>query len=204
MPVFRVKWHRRLYRGRIDLSGWMWDSLISRSRQTGKYWRPRNSSGKRHGNSSKHNVKGIRVTGGSQRRRKRVKQLSRIHAPIANPHRDFAHKVARYLVNTYGIMAVEKLHIHGMRKNHHLAKSIHDAGWNPLLDLTIAKAEEAGRDAVLVNPKPPRQDCSTPGCSYRNTDLTLPDRTWQCPRCGALPDRDMNAANHILTRALAG
>ena len=141
---------------------------------------------------------------GSKRRRKRVRALSKVHEHIANQRRDFAHKVARYLVNTYGVIAFEKLNISGMLKNHHLAKSIQDAGWNQLINLTIVKAEEAGRNVVLVNPKHTSQDCSTPGCSYRKTDLTLKDRVWQCPRCGTLHDRDINAANNILARALAG
>jgi len=140
---------------------------------------------------------------GSKRRKKRVKQLARIHEHIANQRRDFAHKVSRYLVNTYGLIAFEKLNIAGMLKNHNLAKSIADAGWNQLINFTIAKAEEAGRNVILVNPKYTSQDCSTPGCSYRKTDLTLKDRVWQCPECHTIHDRDINAANNILARALA-
>jgi len=140
---------------------------------------------------------------GSQRRKKRVRELARIHEHIANQRRDYAHKVSRYLVNTYGVIAFEKLNIAGMLKNHHLAKSIADAGWNQLINVTIAKAEDAGRHVILVNPKHTSQDCSTPGCSYRKTDLTLKDRMWQCPECHVIHDRDINAAHNILARALA-
>jgi len=141
---------------------------------------------------------------GSKRRKKRVKQLARIHEHIANQRRDFAHKVSRYLVNTYGLIAFEKLNVQGLLKNHHLAKSIQDAGWHQLINFTIAKAEDAGRHVILVNPQSTSQDCSTPGCTYRNTDLTLAIRAWTCPVCHTIHDRDINAANNILARALAG
>lgn len=141
---------------------------------------------------------------GSKRRKKRVRELARIHEHIANQRRDHAHKLSRYLINTYGLIAFENLNTLGLLKNHHLAKSIADAGWRQLLQCTIAKAEEAGRQVVLVDPKYTSQDCSTPGCVYRKTDLTLKDRVWQCPECGIHHDRDINAAQNILTRALAG
>ena len=118
--------------------------------------------------------------------------------------RDPAHKIARHLVNTYGLIAFEDLNAQGLLKNHHLAKSIADAGWHQLVQATTDKAARAGRRVVLVDPRYTSQDCSTDGCPYRKTDLTLADRIWQCPDCGVTHDRDINAAQNILQRALAG
>src|SRR5690606_11967286 len=65
---------------------------------------------------------------GSHRRKKAVRQLAKAHAHVANQRRDMAHKIARSLVNRYGLIAVEDLNVKEMLKNHHLAKSISDAG----------------------------------------------------------------------------
>ena len=43
---------------------------------------------------------------------------------------------------------------------------------------------------------PSSQICSM--CGYRNTDLTINDRTWKCPNCGEILDRDLNASINIL------
>ena len=39
-------------------------------------------------------------------------------------------------------------------------------------------------------------------CGYRNDGLTLADRQWVCPQCGAVHDRDLNAARNILRRGI--
>ena len=141
---------------------------------------------------------------GSRQRKKAVRRLAKAHEQVANQRRDTVHKIARHLVNTYGLIAFEDLNAQGLLKNHHLAKSIADAGWHQLVQATTYKAERAGRRVVLVDPRFTSQDCSSPHCTYRKADLTLADRTWQCPQCGAWHDRDRNAAQNILQRALAG
>ena len=141
---------------------------------------------------------------GSWRRKKAVRRLAKAHEHVANQRRDVAHKIARYVVNTYALIAFEDLNAQGLLNNHHLAKSIADARWHQLVQVTAYKAERAGRRVVLVDPRYTSQDCSTDGCTYRKTDLTLRDRTWQCPGCGVWHDRDINAARNILHRALAG
>lgn len=128
-------------------------------------------------------------------RAKRRKVVSHIHQRIANRRRDFAHKLARQLVNEYGILAFERLNEQGMLQNHHLAKSIQDAAWNQLVQFATYKAEEAGRRMVLVNPNGTSQRCSRCGVTVPK-DLSV--RTHDCPVCGLNIDRDENAAVNIL------
>jgi len=47
---------------------------------------------------------------------------------------------------------MEGLRIANMVRNHHLAKSIVDAGWNQFLTMIAHKAEEAGVVIVVVDP----------------------------------------------------
>jgi putative transposase len=102
-------------------------------------------------------------------------------------------------ISTYDHIAVEDLRITNMVKNSHLAKSILDAGWGYFTARLHAKAEEAGRVVVEVDPAYTSKDCS--GCGYRFEHLTLKDRWIDCPRCGLSLDRDHNAAINIRNRA---
>ena len=140
-----------------------------------------------------------RRTKGSHRRRKAVRNLQKLHEHIANQRRDTSHKIARQLVNQYDIISVENLNTQGLVKNHHLAKSIMDASWNIFILILTAKAEEAGRKVVKVNPQYTSQECSSCG-NIVNKDLSI--RIHKCPHCGLSLDRDVNAAINILNRGL--
>jgi len=94
---------------------------------------------------------------GSHRRRKALQALQRIHAHIRHQRRDFHHKVARVLVNRYGLIAVEELNIKGLAGGM-LAKAVHDAAWGQFLTILLAKAEEAVRIGVRVYAPKPRQN----------------------------------------------
>ena len=134
--------------------------------------------------------------GSSNRNKQRIK-VAGIHRKIRNQREDFAHKLSRTLVNTYDTIVFEKLQIQNMVKNHHLAKSIYDAGWYQLIQFTQYKAEYAGRVVELVDPKNTTQNCS--GCGVK-VPKSLSVRTHNCPHCGLTLDRDHNAAINILNR----
>ncbi len=136
---------------------------------------------------------------GSKRRKKAVRQLARCHEHIANQRMDNAHKVSRDLVTQYSLIAFENLRILNMTQNHHLAKSIADAGWNTLVQFTAYKAESAGCRVVLVNPYNTTQECSH---CHALVHKELQDRIHECPHCGYVQDRDINAAENILARAV--
>ncbi|WP_042227681.1 RNA-guided endonuclease InsQ/TnpB family protein, partial [Paenibacillus popilliae] len=127
----------------------------------------------------------------SMRRKKAVRILARLHEKVANQRKDHAHKVARQLVNRYGLIAFENLNVQGMVKNHHLAKSIADAGWHQLVQFTTYKAESAGRVVVQVDPRHTSQLCSHCGEIVKKG---LSVRMHQCHHCGYVADRDENAA----------
>ena len=84
-----------------------------------------------------------------------------------------------------------------MVKNHCLAKSIQDASWQQLIIFTQYKAEYAGRNVELVNPRNTSKTCSKCG---NIQDMPLSQRTYNCPSCGLTLDRDHNAAINILNK----
>jgi putative transposase len=134
---------------------------------------------------------------GSNRRRKARELLAKVHLRVKRARQDFAHKTARTLVTEYDQIAVEKLNIRGMVRNHPLAKSISDVGWGLFLNILIAKAASAGRVVVEVNPAGTSQVCAQCGeCVPKR----LAVRWHSCPYCGCELHRDHNAALNILKR----
>lgn len=135
---------------------------------------------------------------GSRRRRKAVALLQRCHEKIKNRRKDFINKLVCRLVRTNDVIVIEDLRITNMVQNHYLSKSIMDAGWGYLRQRLEVKAEEAGRQVVVVPPAYTSKLCS--GCGAIFEDLKLSTRWVTCRRCGLSLDRDHNAAINILRR----
>lgn len=136
---------------------------------------------------------------GTPERVKRRKVVSRTHERIANRRNDFSHQSSRRIVNRFGFIAVEDIHVNRMVHNHCLAKSISDAAWSGFLRNMTYKAEWAGRRIVAVNPAYTSQNCS--GCGHRQP-MPLGEHVYRCPCCGLEIGRDLNASLNILALGL--
>jgi putative transposase len=137
-----------------------------------------------------------RRTRGSHRRRKAVTLLVKAHQKVQRQRRDFHHKTALQLVRENDAISHEDLQTANMLKNHHLAKSIQDAGWSGFLSILTYKAACAGRRVVAVPPASTSQRCSGPGCGVI-VQKGLSVRWHACPECGTSLHRDHNAAKNI-------
>jgi putative transposase len=123
-----------------------------------------------------------------------VKLLARAHQKVKRQRADFHHKAAFALVREHDTIYHEELQVANMLKNHHLAKSISDAGWSAFLNILAAKAAYAGRRVVAVPPAYTSQTCS--GCGVV-VQKGLSVRWHRCPDCGTSLHRDQNAAKNI-------
>lgn len=139
-----------------------------------------------------------RAKKGSNNRKKRIQEVQRLHQHIQNQRKDFFDKLAHKLTLCYDVIAIEDLTITNMVKNHHLSKSILDAGWGYFKKRLLDKAIDTGKEVILVNPAYTSKTCSNCGKIFEN--LTLSDRWINC-ECGLSLDRDHNAAINILKRA---
>ncbi len=132
---------------------------------------------------------------GSNNRDKARLKVARLHESIGNRRTDFLHKASRKIADAYGTIYVEDLKIRNMVKNRKLAKSICDAGWGRFIGMITYKAESAGGQVIQVNPRNTTQNCSRCGEYVKKT---LSTRTHECPSCGLVLDRDLNASKNVL------
>ena len=97
---------------------------------------------------------------------------------------------------------MEDLNVKGMARNHRLAQSIMSAAWGKFFDMLEYKASWYGNDIIRVPAKyPSSQICSC--CGYKNPAVkNLTVRSWKCPQCHTVHDRDENAARNILSYGL--
>ena len=134
---------------------------------------------------------------GSHRRRKAAYLLARAHQRVRRTRADFHHKTALALVRQYDRIYHEDLQTANLLRNHHLAKSIADAGWSAFLRILSCKAAEAGKIVVAVPAAFTSQACS--GCGVL-VQKGLSVRWHRCPDCDTSLHRDHNAARNILAR----
>jgi putative transposase len=135
----------------------------------------------------------------SKNREKQRIKVAKVHEKIINQRNNILHKLSRYYVNNYNLIAIENLNVKGMVKNHHLSSSISDVSWSTFAQMLAYKAENAGRIVVKVDPRNTSQRCSRCG---RIVKKSLAVRTHRCPSCGLELNRDYNSARDILKSGL--
>ena len=138
---------------------------------------------------------------GSANRAKARHRVAGMHRKVREARLDHAHKTALRLVRDNQAVYAEDLAICGLARTR-LAKSVHDAGWAQLLRLLAEKAERYGRTFHRIGRfVPTSQVCSQ--CGTKDGPKPLGVRQWSCAACGAVHDRDVNAARNILAAGRA-
>ena len=131
--------------------------------------------------------------------------LAKAHLKAARQRAYFHHKTARQLVRDYDTIYREDLPIKTLlelreedmppdvRRQRNLGMS--DSGWANFFGILDAKAEETGREVILVNPA-----YTTRACSHCGHVLPGPvrQRIYVCPVCGYQAPRAHNAARNVL------
>jgi putative transposase len=134
---------------------------------------------------------------GSSRWRKAKRRLGRVHARAANIRSDALHKATTHLAKTHGRVVIEDLQVRqlcrGIRSHR---KSWADAAAGELRRQLTYKAGWYGCDLLIADRwYPSSQTCSA--CGGVNGELTMADRSWACPTCGTVHDRDENAGTNL-------
>lgn len=141
-----------------------------------------------------------KAKGSANRVKARVK-VARVHARIADRRRDHLHKLSTRIIRENQTVVIEDLSVRNMVRNHSLARAISDAAWSELRRQLEYKAEWYGRTVIAIDRfYPSSKTCSACGLIVEKLPLNV--REWTC-RCGAVHDRDVNAAKVILAAGLA-
>ncbi|MGW7718405.1 RNA-guided endonuclease InsQ/TnpB family protein [Streptomyces chartreusis] len=135
---------------------------------------------------------------GSANRAKARLKVARAHARTADARREFHHQLSTNIIRENRAVAVEDL-VRGLARTR-LAKSVHDAGWSKFVTMLEYKATRYGRTFTRIGRfEPTSQVCSQ--CGVKDGPKPLNVRTWTCGACGAVLDRDINAAVNVAKAA---
>ena len=126
---------------------------------------------------------------------KQSHKIALLYEHIANMRKDFLMKLTHWLVNNFDYIVVEDLKAMFMLANHKLARAAMDASFGMFKQFLAYQAYKHQIKLVLVDPKYTTQDCSI--CGY-HVKKPLNVRVHECPECGLILDRDINAAINIL------
>ncbi|KAB8186582.1 IS200/IS605 family element transposase accessory protein TnpB [Microbispora catharanthi] len=138
---------------------------------------------------------------GSANRAKARRRVARVYARITDRRRDFLHKLSTRLVRENQTVVIEDLTVRTMVRNHSLARAISDASWRELRSMLEYKTRWYGRELLVVDRWFPSSKLCSACCTLQES-MPLNVRTWECA-CGAVHDRDVNAAKNILAAGLA-
>ena len=140
----------------------------------------------------------FRAKRGSNNRKRRLFELNQLHYKIVNARNDFQWKLAHELCKNYGTIFIEDLNIDAMKRI--WGRKISDLSHSSFVDKLICIASKYGVKVHKIDRfYPSSKTCE---CGYIHKELSLKDRTWECPNCHRINDRDLLAANNILRRGI--
>jgi putative transposase len=140
---------------------------------------------------------------GSRNRAKTRAKIARLHYRISCLRQEAIHQatsaiVARTKPDTQrpSVVVIEDLNVKGMMQNRKLARSIADVGMGEFGRQIRYKCSWYGINLLTADRWfPSSKQCSS--CGHRQEALTLSERTYCCPVCGLVIDRDSNAAINL-------
>ena len=151
------------------------------------------------------------------------REISRLHAKAHRIRDDWQHKITTMLVRDYDLIVLEDLNLQDMSRRakakpdpdrsgaylpngqsvkRGLNRSLRDASLAGIVSKLAYKTRLTGQNRlVLVNPAYTSQTCSE--CGYRAKENRESQAVFECKRCHARMNADLNAASNILERGLS-
>ena len=132
---------------------------------------------------------------------KQKQKIAKISRHIVNQRLDNLHKKSTEIANLYDVVCVEDLDMKAMsNKGFGNGKATLDNGYGMFLNMLEYKLFDRGKHFVKIDKWfPSSQQCN---CCGNRQKLALSVRTYICPFCGTVIDRDYNAAINIKNEGL--
>jgi putative transposase len=124
--------------------------------------------------------------------------LCRLYESISDKRSDFQWKLAHDLCRQYDTIFIEDLNLNGMTRL--WGRKMNDLAHGQFVSILEQVAAKYGCTVHKIDKWFPSSKLCD--CGYKNDNLSLNDRTWVCPRCGQIHDRDVHAAEMILRRGI--
>jgi len=139
---------------------------------------------------------------GGQNYQKTKRKIARLHYRIACLRRTSAHECTHYVIAKAkpSQVVIEDLNVKGMMRNHCLARAVGDASFGEIRRQIEYKAKWHGVEVTTADRWfPSSKICSH--CGGKKTVMRLSERRYVCEACGAVVDRDLNAAINLAALA---
>ena len=139
---------------------------------------------------------------GSKNRYKIKLKIQRAYMKLKNIRKHLIHDITKKLVKENDIIVMEDLDIKNMYQTHSIAKSLTNIPLAEIKRVLEYKCKWQNKKLFTIDRYyPSSQICS--GCGYQNKKLKdLSIREWECPKCGRVHDRDVNASINIMFEGL--
>ena len=128
---------------------------------------------------------------------KQQRIVNKLYERISRIRTDYNRKSLKSILKRKpSFIVIEDLNVKGLMKNKHLSKAISQAQWYMSRVFLQQQCEKLGIELRLA-PRfyPSSKLCSN--CGYKNVNLKLKDRSWECPDCHIVHNRDENAAINL-------
>lgn len=134
---------------------------------------------------------------------KQLKRIGKIYTKMSDSRNNWIHNKSSELSKSYDIICLEDLNLSNIsrRKGLRLGKSTYDNGFGMFREYLKYKLEDTRGKLVYIDKwYPSSKRCND--CGYIYKDLKLKERSWICPGCGSIHNRDHNAALNIKEEGL--
>ena len=131
------------------------------------------------------------------------KRIRKVYKNLDNIRTNYIHQITAKIVKAKPSKVVmENLNVNGMMKKRHLSKAISQQKFYKFITIMKYKCERIGSKFIQADRfYPSSKTCSE--CGAIKKDLKLSDRTYICPECGCVIDRDYNASINLSRYKLA-